>query len=77
MDKNTHHYRVLKHLQTVGSITSFDAIRKFGATRLSAIIFNLRQDGYIINTIIEHGTNRFGKKIKYARYMYDEVNNDW
>jgi hypothetical protein len=76
MDKDTHCYRVLKHLQNFGSITSFDAIRKFGATRLSAIIYNLRQDGYIVNTEMETGTNRYGKPIRYARYVYDEVNND-
>lgn len=76
MDKDTHYYRVLKHLQKFGSITSFDAIRKFGATRLSAIIYDLRQDGYIINSVMEFGTNRYGKQIKYARYVYDEVNND-
>ena len=76
MNKDTHYYRVLKHLQEYGNITSFDAIRKFGATRLSAIIYELRQDGYIIQTIMEHGINKYGKAIKYARYVYDEVNNE-
>ena len=76
MNKDTHYYRILKHLQNFGSITSFDAIRKFGATRLSAVIFDLRQDGYIIDTVMESGRNRYGKIIKYARYVYDEVNND-
>ena len=77
MNKDTHYYRILKHLQNFGSITSFDAIRKFGATRLSAVIFDLRQDGYIIDTVMESGRNRYGKMIKYARYIYNEVNNDW
>ena len=39
---------VLEHLQKEGSITSWDAIKLYRATRLSAIIFNLRDEGYDI-----------------------------
>ena len=34
---------VLKHLEDFGSITSWEAIKEYGATRLSAIIYNLRR----------------------------------
>ena len=34
-------------------ITSWDAINLFHATRLSAIIFNLKRDGYTIDSIPE------------------------
>ena len=34
-------------------ITTWDAINIFHATRLSAIIFNLKRDGYIIDAIPE------------------------
>ena len=36
---------VLWHLKTYGSITSYEAIKEYGATRLSAIIFNHRKEG--------------------------------
>ena len=35
--------KVLEHLQKYGSITSWQAIELYGATRLSAIIYNLRE----------------------------------
>lgn len=63
--------RVLKYLQEEGSITSMDAIREFGATRLSAIIFNLKKDGYIIRTETETSKNRWGDKVTYARYFLE------
>lgn len=38
-------------------ITTWDAINLFHATRLSAIIFNLKRDGYIIDVIPESADN--------------------
>lgn len=59
---------VLQWLQTGAGITSFDAFKEIGATRLSAIIFNLRKMGYDIETEQLETTNRFGDKVRYARY---------
>jgi outer membrane receptor for Fe3+-dicitrate len=36
-------------------ITSWDAIKMFKATRLSAIIFNLRDKGYLIDSVDTKG----------------------
>jgi hypothetical protein len=63
---------VLKFIQEEGSITSMDAIREFGATRLSAIIFNLRKKGYNITTTMEVSKNRYGKTVEFARYILEE-----
>lgn len=52
--------KVLGHLQKYGHITSIEAIEKYGATRLSSIIYNLRARGYIIDTIKIPFTDRFG-----------------
>ena len=41
---------VLEHLKAKGSITSWDAINKYHATRLSAIIFILKGRGHDITT---------------------------
>lgn len=62
--------KVLAHLQERGSITSWEAIKLYGATRLSAIIFNLKEKGYIIITETEERIDRYGDKIRYARYFY-------
>ena len=59
---------VLDWLKTHASISSMDAIQNFGATRLSAIIFNLRKKGYNIETVKCEGTDRFGNKMQFARY---------
>ena len=59
---------VLKHLQTHGSITSMEAIDLFGATRLSAIIFNLRNKGYNISSVDKSMKDRYGHTVHYAEY---------
>lgn len=63
---------VLRFMREEGSITSMDAIREFGATRLSAIIFSLREQGYDIETHMEVGKNRYGHTVEYARYVLNE-----
>ena len=68
---------VLKHLKENGSITSMEAIKKFGVTRLSAIIFDLRyKDGYDIVTHMMEGKNRYGRTSKYAKYVLREGKNE-
>jgi hypothetical protein len=56
---------VSNHLISVGSITSWEAIQKFRATRLSSIIFNLKKAGFIITT-----TNEVNGKSTFARYHF-------
>lgn len=73
MNKTT---AVLEHLKEHGSITSMEAIENYGATRLSAIIFNLRKRGYDIGTDTEGGTDRFGHAMTYARYVLNDVDTD-
>ena len=51
---------VLNHLKNDNGITPLEALNKFGAFRLSAIIFDLRKDGYDINTeIIKNGGKHY------------------
>ena len=50
MSKTSKENKVLIHLQMYGKITSWEAINKFKATRLSAIIYNLREKGHIITS---------------------------
>lgn len=61
---------ILLHLQTSGYITSWEAIKDYGATRLSAIIYNLRNK-YNLNIITEEVefTDRYGNKASYGKYI--------
>jgi len=74
MDK-TQTQLVLERLQRGRGITSLEAFREFGITRLSVIIFNLRKRGYNIETVKCEGTDRFGNPMRYARYyLRDDAN---
>lgn len=60
---------ILKYLKShKKGITSLEAITHFGATRLSAIIFELRKDGHNIVMDWEEGTDMYGHKMRYGRY---------
>lgn len=61
---------VLQHLIDNKTITSWEAITEYGATRLSAIIYNLRKKGYIITTDKKLVKNRFGQSTLIAVYQY-------
>lgn len=61
---------ILNHLKKNKSITSMEAFKFFGVTRLSACIFDLRAKGHNIDTLMLEGTTRFGKPCKYAKYVY-------
>lgn len=66
--KQTQYNTVLKHLTYYGKITSWEAFTEYGITRLSAIIFNLRENGYNIRSEMHSTTNRFGNKTSFSEY---------
>ena len=45
-----------------------EAFAKYGATRLSAIIFDLREEGYLIKTTSVTRRNQEGNSCTYAEY---------
>lgn len=56
--------KVKAHLSSAGSITSWEAISLYRATRLSAIIFSLRKNGWNITSVrMEDGESKFVKYI--------------
>lgn len=75
MENKSQSKDILDYLQKEGSITSMQAITLFGATRLSAIIYNLRKGGYPIKTVMQSGTNRYGHRCPYAKYILQEEEN--
>jgi hypothetical protein len=61
---------IMWHLKTYGKITSWEAIKEYGATRLSDIIFRLKNEGYNIKTNLVKKENRFGNTTTFANYEY-------
>ena len=76
MKKPGHKERVLKYMLDFGSITYLDAVADLGVARLADVIFRLRKDGYQIITNDEHGKNRYGEKVTYARYSFAKKEGD-
>lgn len=68
MKKKSQTSEIIKLLRKQGYITSFEAIERFGATRLSGIIFVLRKRGFGIETKMVQGKNRYGHSTNYAIY---------
>ena len=60
---------IKKHLLNKKSITSWDAILNYKATRLSAIIFTLRKSGWDIATDSIHSLDTNGNTCTYAKYL--------
>ena len=67
------HQLVKEHLIAKGSITSWEAIQQYGATRLSAIIFDLRKTMDIDTLMIEE-TDRYGNRTHFAKYIFKGEN---
>lgn len=70
----TKQQQVLDHLKSGKSITSLTAINLYGATRLSAIIFNLKELGHDIISERESRLDRNGNVCNYSRYQLKGVN---
>lgn len=58
--------KVLEYLQEKGSITPREALDKFNAFRLSAIIYSLKER-YNILTVMEYNEDN---SVRWARYFY-------
>lgn len=62
--------KILKHLQLYDTITSWEAIQEYGVTRLSAIIFTLRKEGFEIDSEKIQFTDRFGDTSNFSKYIF-------
>ena len=67
--KQNHQTRLLDYLKLYGSITSLQAIRDLGNTRLSATIFKLKDKGIKINTETVQIKTRWGSKANISKYV--------
>ena len=60
---------VLRYMKDHKGITSMEAFKYLGVTRLSAKIFELRKK-YIIKDIWLESENRYGQKVRFKKYKY-------
>ena len=63
---------ILQYMRDTGSITPWEAMREFGCMRLGARIYDLRRRGHGIERTLVSDTNRYGKRVQYARYTVQE-----
>jgi hypothetical protein len=64
-------FRVLNYVNQFGSITTWEAFKDLGCTRLSEYIRQLRQELPIEDEWVE-SINRYGEKVQYKRYWIEE-----
>lgn len=64
----TQEERVKEHLEKYNTITTFEAFRQYGITRLNNVIFLLRGKGMDIESVFKTTKNRYGDKVSYAEY---------
>lgn len=60
--------RILDYMQKHGSITTWEAFRDLGCTRLSEYIRRIRLEREVQDKTVFR-TNRYGEKVKFKRYF--------
>lgn len=70
--KTTQKQRVLRHLQTFGTITPLEALKEYGIMRLASRISDLKKEGYHISKSLKKHVNQFGEATHYASYTLKE-----
>ena len=60
--------QVLMYIKQFGSITSLQAFKDLGCTRLSARIADLKEAGYEFECTRKTSRNRFGEKVSFTEY---------
>ena len=63
--------KVLAHLKAKGSITPREAYELYGIMRLGARIYDLKHRGHRIREETEESRNRYGERVRYARYKLE------
>lgn len=60
---------ILEYLKNNKKITILEAIYQLGITRLSAVIYSLKKEGYNINTQMKLVKAKNGRKTSVAEYI--------
>ena len=67
--------RLLKYLELHGRINPLQSWQALGIYRLSAVILDLRKEGYDIETVNTPVRNQFGEECHVATYVLHNSNN--
>jgi len=65
--------KIKEYINRFGSISTMEAFRDLGITRLGARIMEIERQGTPINRTTEYAKNRFDEKVHYTRYSFAEV----
>lgn len=64
---------ILRYIEDYGSITPMEAFNDLGITKLATRISEMRsEDGLDFNVEMVDTTNRYGRKVRFARYTLKE-----
>lgn len=64
----TQQERIIQYIKENGSITSWEAIKELGCTRLAGQIFSLEKKGYRFDHHTQYAVNRYGEPTHFAMY---------
>lgn len=73
METESQNKMILAHMLKHKSITSMQAFELFGVTRLSARIYDLREQGHKIGMVWDESVNRYGRSCRYGRYFIEKT----
>lgn len=71
--KATQRSRIMAHLKANKTLTSLEALRKYGIMRLSARISELKRRGEPIEKQMISVQNKYGETVRVAEYRLREV----
>ncbi len=75
--KRTQINDIINHLIKHKKISSMEAFKKYGATRLSGIIFKFKRMGFIITSEHVVGKTRYGNNSPFVIYHLIKVADDY
>lgn len=64
--------RILRHLESGGSLTAAQAISEYGIYRLASCINDLKKQGIPIRKRQGKSKNRYGENVTFAEYYLEE-----
>ena len=74
MEKLNQCEMIINYIKEFGSITTLQAFRDLGCTRLASMINDLEKQGYKFRDEFVTSKNRRGVKVSYKKYYLEESN---
>lgn len=64
--------KIVEYINRFGSITTMEAFMDLGIARLASRIYDLKCEGYHIESDTVTKKNRYGEEVRYSRYWIKE-----